>query len=54
MQSCSVITTRYRGPSGLRGVLSVVGPTRMEYPRNVATVRYMASLMEELLGVYFS
>jgi heat-inducible transcriptional repressor len=54
MQSCTVITTRYRGPSGLRGVLSVVGPTRMEYPRNVATVRYMAALMEELLGVYFA
>jgi heat-inducible transcriptional repressor len=54
MQGCTVITTRYRGPSGLRGVLSVVGPTRMEYPRNVATVRYMAALMEELLGVYFA
>jgi heat-inducible transcriptional repressor len=54
MQGCSVITTRYSGPSGLRGVLSVVGPTRMEYPRSVATVRYMATLMEELLGVYFA
>jgi heat-inducible transcriptional repressor len=54
MRACSVITTRYAGPSGLRGVLSVVGPTRMEYPRAVATVRYVSSVMEELLGVYFS
>lgn len=53
MRICSVITTRYTGPSGLRGTLSVVGPTRMHYPRAVSTVRYMASLMEELLRVYF-
>jgi len=54
MQVCSVITTRYTGPSGLRGSLSVVGPTRMDYPRTVSMVRYMSSLMEELLGVYFA
>jgi heat-inducible transcriptional repressor len=54
MQVCSVITTRYTGPSGLRGTLSVVGPTRMHYPRTVSMVRYMSALMEELLGVYFA
>ena len=54
MRVCSVITTRYTGPSGLRGTLSVVGPTRMHYPRTVGMVRYMSSLMEELLGVYFA
>lgn len=54
MRACTVISTRYDGPSGLRGTLSVVGPTRMHYPRNVAAVRYMSSLMEELLRVYFA
>lgn len=54
MRACSVISTRYDGPSGLRGTLSVVGPTRMHYPRNVAAVKYMSSLMEELLRVYFA
>ncbi len=54
MRACSVVTTRYTGPSGLRGILSVVGPTRMEYSRAVATVRYVSSVMEELLGVYFA
>ena len=39
---------------GLRGMLSVVGPTRMHYGRNVAMVRYMSTLMEEMLGVYFA
>ena len=54
MRLCSVVTARYSGPSGLRGTLSVVGPTRMHYPRAVSLVRYMATLMEELLGVYFA
>jgi transcriptional regulator of heat shock response len=31
-----------------------VGPTRMHYPRTVSMVRYMSTLMEELLGVYFA
>jgi heat-inducible transcriptional repressor len=54
MRACTVISTRYAGPSGLRGTLSVVGPTRMHYPRSVAMVRYMSTLMEELLRVYFT
>lgn len=54
MRPCSVITTRYLGPSGLRGTLTVVGPTRMDYSRTVSMVRYMSSLLEELLGVYFA
>jgi heat-inducible transcriptional repressor len=54
MRVCSVVTTRYTGPSGLRGTLSVVGPTRLHYPRTVAMVRHMGTLMEELLGVYFT
>ena len=54
MRQCSIVTSRYSGPSGLRGTISVVGPTRMHYPRAVPLVRYMGSLMEELLGVYFA
>ncbi len=54
LRVCSVITAHYTGPAGLRGALSVVGPTRMDYPRAVSMVRYMSSLMAELLGVYFA
>lgn len=54
MRVCSVISTRYSGPSGLRGTISVVGPTRLHYPRTISMVRYMSTLMEELLGVYFA
>jgi len=53
MRQCSVVITRYGGPAGLRGTLSVVGPTRMHYPRAVSLVRYMASVMDELLGAQF-
>lgn len=54
MRMCSVISVGYSGPSGLHGMLGVVGPTRMHYPRAVSMVRYMSSLMEELLGAYFA
>jgi len=54
LRVCSVITAHYTGPAGLRGTLSIVGPTRMHYARAVSTVRYMSSLMAELLGVYFA
>jgi heat-inducible transcriptional repressor len=54
MRQCSVVISRYGGPSGLRGTISVVGPTRMHYRKAVSMVRYMNSIMEELLDVYLS
>ena len=54
MRLCSIIAARYGGPSGLSGTLSVVGPTRMHYSRAIPFVRYLASLMEELLTAYFA
>lgn len=54
MRQCSVVISRYGGSAGLRGTISVVGPTRMQYPKAVSMVRYMNSVMEELLDVYFS
>jgi heat-inducible transcriptional repressor len=54
MRQCSVVISRYAGAAGLRGTISVVGPTRMHYPRAVSLVRYVSALMEELLDAYFS
>jgi len=54
MRVCSVVSARYGESTGLRGIVTVVGPTRMHYPRSVSLVRYMSSLMDELLGVYFA
>lgn len=54
MRQCSVIVSPYSGSSGLRGTVSVLGPTRMQYSRAVPMVRYMSSIMEELLDAYFN
>jgi heat-inducible transcriptional repressor len=53
MHQCSVVISRYGSPSGLRGTISVVGPTRMYYTRAVSMVRYMSSIMDDLLDAYF-
>lgn len=53
MRRCSLVLTRYgrRGNEG--GALGVVGPTRLHYPRAVAMVRFISSLMDELTEAYF-
>lgn len=50
MQECSLVLSRYGVPSGPLGVLGVLGPTRLEYWRVVPTVRYLASVMGELVA----
>lgn len=48
IQSCSVITSRYRVGSA-SGVVGVIGPTRMRYPWLSALVHFAARLTEELV-----
>jgi heat-inducible transcriptional repressor len=48
----SFVLGRYGGREERSGYLGVVGPTRMEYPRAVAIVRYMTHLMTSLTGSY--
>ena len=54
MRRCSLVVARYGRPGGMTGALGVVGPTRLPYPRATAMVRYMGSLLSELVGVYYS
>jgi heat-inducible transcriptional repressor len=49
MRHFSVIVSRYGVPGYLNGAVAVVGPTRMRYSRTISTVRYLSSLMSELL-----
>ena len=49
MRHCSVIVSRYGVLDYLNGAVAVVGPTRMRYSRTIPTVRYISSLMSELL-----
>lgn len=53
LHSYSVVASRYGVPAGPQGVLGVLGPTRMPYSRTVPVVRYMASLLSELMARYY-
>ena len=52
LQECSLLIARYGIPGALSGALAVLGPTRMRYPRTISTVRYLGTLMSELVGNY--
>lgn len=49
MRDYSVVLSRYGVDGGVVGVLGVIGPTRMAYPRSISTVRYIAFVMSDLL-----
>ena len=50
MQECSVVMASYGIPGELRGALGVLGPTRMPYARVVSAVRYLSSVLGDLLA----
>ncbi len=50
LKDVSLVISRYGLPGQISGWLGVVGPTRMQYGRAVAIVRYMTELMNELLA----
>lgn len=53
LKDCTMILSRYGVTESFSGTLAVVGPTRMPYDRNVAAVRYVASLMSGFVYEYF-
>ncbi len=52
LEDYSFVLGRYGDEGDSSGFLGVVGPTRMEYPRAVALVRYMTDLMTDLMQAY--
>ncbi|HWQ11497.1 MAG TPA: heat-inducible transcriptional repressor HrcA [Roseiflexaceae bacterium] len=50
MREYSVVLSRYGVAGEIAGVLGVIGPTRMPYPRTISTVRYISAVMSDLLG----
>jgi heat-inducible transcriptional repressor len=50
MREYSVVLSRYSANSKVAGVLGIIGPTRMPYPRTISTVRYISTVMSDLLG----
>jgi heat-inducible transcriptional repressor len=53
LRDVSIVVARYGLPGQSGGLLGIVGPTRMQYSRAVAMVRYMADLMSDLLADAF-
>ena len=49
MHEVSLVFAPYGAPDRALGVLGVLGPTRMSYPRAIPTVRYLSSLLNELI-----
>ena len=50
MKDVSLVLARYGQQGKVGGLLGIVGPTRMQYGRAVAVVRYMTQVMNELLA----
>lgn len=50
MREYSVILSRYGKSNEVAGVVGVFGPTRMPYPRSISSVRYISSVMSDLLA----
>jgi heat-inducible transcriptional repressor len=49
MHEVSLVFAPYGQPDQALGMLGVLGPTRMPYPRAIRTVDYLSSLMNELI-----
>ena len=50
LREYSVILSRYGYGEEVAGVVGLIGPTRMAYPRSISTVRYISTMMSELLA----
>ncbi len=50
MREYSVVLARYGRSSDVAGVIGIFGPTRMPYPRSISSVRYISTVMSDLLA----
>lgn len=50
MEDCSVITRQYLLKGKLRGAISVLGPTRMNYSKSVSVLDFIAEQLSEILS----
>ncbi len=49
LRPCSIILARY-GEGDTAGAIGILGPTRMRYHQTIAAVRYLASVMSEMVA----
>ncbi len=53
LNNVSLVLSRYGVDEGASGVLGVLGPLRMPYGRTISAVRYVSTLMSELLREFY-
>ena len=46
----SVVYASYGTPSGETGVVGMIGPTRLQYATVISNVRYVSSVMTEMMA----
>ena len=51
LRDCSLVFGRYGSGMDAIGLVGIVGPTRMDYARSIGAVRYVGSLMSDLVRV---
>jgi heat-inducible transcriptional repressor len=49
-QDCSLVMSHYGLPAEASGIILVVGPTRMSYPRVISSVSYLSILLSRLVA----
>ncbi|NSW53042.1 MAG: heat-inducible transcription repressor HrcA [Anaerolineae bacterium] len=49
LRQCSLILTQYGVPGMVTGMLGVMGPMRMPYGRSISTIRFLSSLLSDLV-----
>jgi heat-inducible transcriptional repressor len=54
LRQCSMVLARYGVAGQVTGMLGVLGPMRMSYSKTIPTVRYVASLLSELVNDTFA
>ena len=50
LRDCALVASRYGEPGAPLGVLGVIGPSRMNYPRVIPLVRYLSEVITGKLG----
>jgi len=50
LRQCSIVLARYGVPGLATGTVGVLGPLRMSYGRSISTVRFLASLLSEMVA----
>ena len=50
MKDCSVVTVTYKAGGKNIGTMGVVGPTRMDYGKVMAVLKYLSSSLSDILG----